>query len=198
MDEYVGLPATHPNSYARFMHENLFNHVDMDPANIHLLNGVADDLERECAEYEAKIAAVGGVELFLAGLGTDGHLAFNEPGSSLGSRTRVKTLARRTRGDNARFFAPGEEVPERALTVGVATVMAAREVAIVAFGAAKGEAVRGVVEGPVRAWVPASALQEHERVLVVVDAEAAEGLGGEAREYFRDVEEGAERGGAKL
>ena len=124
MDEYVGLPRNHPQSYHTFMYENLFAHIDIDPSNVHILNGEADDLEAECNEYEEKIKAIGGIELFLGGIGPDGHIAFNEPGSSLTSRTRVKTLAYDTILANSRFFDDDlSKVPRMALTVGVGTVL---------------------------------------------------------------------------
>lgn len=129
MDEYVGLPREHPESYHSFMYQNFFRHIDIDPQNTHILDGNAPDLEAECAAYEAKIKEAGGIELFIGGIGPDGHIAFNEPGSSLASRTRLKTLAVDTINANARFFGNDySKVPQQALTVGVGTVMDAREV----------------------------------------------------------------------
>jgi glucosamine-6-phosphate deaminase len=173
MDEYVGLPREHPESYCSFMHHNLFKHIDIQPENIHLLNGNAPDLFAECADYEAKIRALGGIELFLGGVGTDGHIAFNEPGSSLVSRTRIKSLAYETRIANARFFDNDiEQVPEMALTVGVQTVMDAREVVIIALGASKALAIQQAVEGGVSHLCTLSCLQLHPRSMVVVDEDA--------------------------
>jgi glucosamine-6-phosphate deaminase len=173
MDEYVGLPRDHQQSYHTFMHEHLFAHIDILPENAHLLNPLATDLEEEARRYEAAIQAVGGIRLFLAGVGTDGHIAFNEPGSSLSSRTRVKTLASQTRADNARFFGGDlEKVPRTALTVGVGTIMAAHEVVVIATGAAKARAVRDGVEGAVGHLCTMSALQWHANAVVVVDEDA--------------------------
>ncbi|PRP78573.1 glucosamine-6-phosphate deaminase [Planoprotostelium fungivorum] len=147
MDEYVGLPEDHPQSYHSFMKHNLFDHIDINLANVNILNGNATDLQKECEEYEAKIKSVGGVDLFLGGIGTDGHIAFNEPGSSLSSTTRIKTLADDTIIANARFFdGDVKKVPRMALTVGVATVMAAKEVVIIITGAHKAFALYKAVE----------------------------------------------------
>lgn len=145
MDEYVGLPRSHPESYHHFMFNNLFKHIDIDPANVNILDGNAADLEKECDEYEKKIAQAGGIDLFVGGIGPDGHVAFNEPGSSLVSRTRVKTLNQETIQANARFF-DGDlsKVPKQALTVGVGTVMDAREVMILITGAHKAYALHMV------------------------------------------------------
>lgn len=129
MDEYVGLPRDHPESYHSFMYENFFKHIDIDPSNTHILDGNAPNLEEECKKFEDKIKAAGGIELFIGGIGPDGHIAFNEPGSSLASRTRVKTLAVDTIMANARFFNNDlSKVPQQALTVGVGTVMDSKEV----------------------------------------------------------------------
>lgn len=173
MDEYVALPRSHPESYYSFIHRHFFSHVDMQPQNINLLDGNAKDLVAECRRYEAKIKEVGGVELFLGGVGADGHIAFNEPGSSLVSRTRVKSLATQTIMANARFFdGDVNAVPRMALTVGVRTIMDAREVVILATGAAKAMAVKEAVEGGVSHLCTLSCLQMHERGMVVVDEEA--------------------------
>lgn len=173
MDEYVALPRSHPESYYSFMHRHFFSHVDMQPQNINLLDGNAKDLAAECRRYEAKIKEVGGVELFLGGVGADGHIAFNEPGSSLVSRTRVKSLAMQTIMANARFFdGDVNAVPQMALTVGVRTIMDAREVVILATGAAKAMAVKEAVESGVSHLCTLSCLQMHERGMVVVDEEA--------------------------
>jgi glucosamine-6-phosphate deaminase len=173
MDEYVGLPQQHPESYHSFMHTHLFNHVDFDPANINILNGNAKDLELECAMYEAKIKKCGGIHLFLGGVGSDGHIAFNEPGSSLSSRTRLKSLAYETMLANARFFDGDMNlVPRMALTVGVKTIMDAKEVVIIATGASKAVAIQSAIEGGVNHMCTLSSLQLHPCSLVVVDEDA--------------------------
>jgi glucosamine-6-phosphate deaminase len=189
MDEYVGLPADHPQSYARFMKDNFFNAIDIDPKDTHIPNGMAEDLEAECNVYEEAIQAAGGIELFLGGMGSDGHIAFNEPGSSLISRTRVKTLTQETIAANSRFFDgdPGK-VPVTALTVGVGTIMDAREVLIVISGKQKARALRAVVEGGVSHWWPLSCLQAHQRAILVCDIDAADELKYGTVRYFRDIE----------
>lgn len=173
MDEYVGLPRNHPESYHTFMHTNFFRHIDINPNNINILNGTAASLTAECLAYEAKIKALGGIELFLGGVGSDGHIAFNEPGSSLASRTRIKSLAHETILANARFFNGDlDAVPRMALTVGVQTIMDAREVVIIATGSAKALAVQQAVEGGVSHLCTLSALQLHPSSMVVVDEDA--------------------------
>jgi len=173
MDEYVGLPREHPESYHSFMHKNLFKHVDIRPHNINMLDGNAASLRDECIAYETKIKAAGGIELFLGGVGSDGHIAFNEPGSSLASRTRVKSLADETRVANARFFGGDvDAVPSMALTVGVQTIMDAREVVIIATGHNKALAIQQAVEGAVSHMCTLSCLQMHECSMVVVDNDA--------------------------
>lgn len=173
MDEYVSLPRSHSESYYSFMHRHFFSHIDIQPQNINLLDGNATDLSVECRRYEAKIKEVGGIELFLGGVGSDGHIAFNEPGSSLVSRTRVKSLATETIMANARFFNGDlNAVPRMALTVGVQTIMDAREVVIIATGAAKAMAVKQAVEGGVSHLCTLSCLQMHERGMIVVDEDA--------------------------
>ena len=160
MDEYVGLPESHPQSYHSFMAENLFNHIDCPKENIHILNGNAKDLQAECQHYEDMIREAGGIDLFLGGIGPDGHIAFNEPGSSLRSRTRIKTLTSDTRIANSRFFDNDpEKVPAHALTVGVGTVMDAKEVLILVNGHHKAEALRAAVEGGITQKWTISALQ---------------------------------------
>ncbi len=177
LDEYVGLPSGHDQSYRSVIHRDLVSRVDLDPARVFGLNGTAADLVAECTAYEDAIAAAGGVDLQLLGVGTDGHIAFNEPGSSLVSRTRIKTLTSQTRQDNARFFGgdPGA-VPRHCLTQGIATILEARHVVLIASGAAKAEAVRQLAEGPVSASWPATALQLHRHATVLVDPEAASRL----------------------
>lgn len=189
MDEYVGLPEVHPESYHSFMHTHLFKHVDMKPENINILNGNAIDLDAECAAYEAKIRASGGIDLFLGGIGPDGHIAFNEPGSSLSSRTRVKTLTQDTRIANSRFFGNDpEKVPKLALTVGVGTVMDAREVIIVVTGHAKARALACSVEQGVNHMWTISALQLHPKAIIVCDDAATVELKVGTVNYFKDIE----------
>ncbi len=190
MDEYVNLPENHPESYHSFMYEHLFNHIDIPPENIHILDGNAPDLEKECQDYEEKISQFGGVELFLGGIGPDGHIAFNEPGSSLVSRTRVKTLSYDTIQANARFFGGDmSKVPKQALTVGVGTVMDAREVVIIITGFHKARAVREVIEGGVSHMWTVSMLQLHEHAIIALDEPATMELQVESVKYFRDIEE---------
>ena len=204
MDEYVGLPESHPESYHSFMARNLFDHIDCPKENIHILNGNAADLEAECAHYEEMnaadleaecahyeemIAEAGGIHLFIGGIGPDGHIAFNEPYSSLASRTRVKTLTSDTIIANSRFFDNDvNKVPTRALTVGVATVMDADEVMILVNGHHKARALQAAVEGPVtHAWT-ISALQTHRHGIIVCDEPATDELKVSTYKYFKDIE----------
>ncbi|KAJ9249013.1 hypothetical protein DTO195F2_8659 [Paecilomyces variotii] len=190
MDEYVGLPRDHPESYHSFMYKNFFSHVDIPPANINILNGNAPDLAAECAAYEAKIARYGGIELFLGGVGPDGHIAFNEPGSSLASRTRVKTLAYDTILANSRFFDNDvNKVPRMALTVGIQTIMDAREVVIVVTGAHKALALQHGLEGGVNHMWTLSALQLHPHPLIVADRDATMELKVKTVRYFESIEQ---------
>jgi glucosamine-6-phosphate deaminase len=179
LDEYVGIPTTHEQSYRRFMDDNLFSHVNIRRENTHVPDGLADDVAAACDAYEAAIAEHGGIDLQLLGIGSNGHIAFNEPGSSLASRTRVKTLSRKTREDNARFFKSIDEVPRHAVTMGIGTVLDARRIILVAAGAGKAAAVAAAAEGPVTAMCPASILQAHRFVTFIVDRDAAGGLCGE-------------------
>jgi glucosamine-6-phosphate deaminase len=189
MDEYVGLPEDHPRSYHRFMWDNFFSHVDIRKENVHILNGMAPDLARECEAYEEQIRSLGGIELFLGGMGADGHLAFNEPGSSLHSRTRIKTLTRDTRIANARFFdGDVNQVPSTALTVGVGTVMDAREVLILVTGHNKARALQAAVEGGVNHMWTLSCLQMHPRAIIVCDEDATDELKVGTVRYFKDIE----------
>ena len=189
MDEYVGLPENHPESYHSFMRRNLFDHIDILPENIHILNGNAGDLEAECDHYEEMIKAAGGIDLFIGGIGPDGHIAFNEPGSSLTSRTRQKTLTTDTIIANSRFFDNNvEKVPHYALTVGVGTVMDAREVMILVNGHHKSRALQAAVEGPVTQWWTISALQMHQHGIIVADEAACEELKVGTYRYFKDIE----------
>ena len=189
MDEYVGLPESHPQSYHSFMAENLFKHIDCPKENIHILNGNAKDLQAECQHYEDMIREAGGIDLFLGGIGPDGHIAFNEPGSSLRSRTRVKTLTSDTRIANSRFFENDpEKVPAHALTVGVGTVMDAKEVLILVNGHHKAEALRAAVEGGITQKWTISALQMHEHGIIVCDEAATDKLTVETYKYFKNIE----------
>ena len=189
MDEYVGLPEDHPQSYHTFMWKNFFSHVDINPDNVNILNGNAADLELECENYEAKIRIVGGIDLFLGGIGPDGHIAFNEPGSSLNSGTRVKTLTTDTIIANSRFFDNDiNKVPKTALTVGVATVMHAREVLILVNGHNKARALAQVVEGAVSQMWTITALQLHPKGIIVCDEMATYELKVGTYRYFSDIE----------
>ena len=189
MDEYVGLPEDHPQSYHSFMWDNLFSHVDIPKENINILNGNAPDLEAECAAYEQRIARMGGIRLFLGGIGADGHIAFNEPYSSLNSLTRVKTLTLDTKMMNSRFFGNDiNKVPSTALTVGVKTVTNALEVVLVVNGHNKARALKETVEGGVsHAWT-CSALQLHPKSMIVCDEDATGELKVGTWKYFKDIE----------
>lgn len=189
MDEYVGLPVEHPESYHSFMYNNLFNHIDIPRENIHILDGNAPDLVAECASYEEKIAATGGFDLFLGGIGEDGHIAFNEPFSPLQSRTRVVTLTDDTIRVNSRFFGGDVNlVPKQAMSVGVATVLGAKEVVIMAFGPKKARAIGEAIEGPITHKNTVSALQNHPDGIVVMDEDAAGELRVSSYKYFKAVE----------
>jgi glucosamine-6-phosphate deaminase len=185
LDEYVGLPAGHPQSYHHFMRENLFRHVNISPKNTHIPDGMTKDVAKFCAQYERRIAAAGGIDLQVLGIGTDGHIGFNEPISSLASRTRIKTLTPLTRRDNARFFGSADEVPHHAITMGLGTIMEARQCVMLAFGSKKARAVAATVEGPMTANVPASILQIHPSAKVILDQGAAAKLKRAA--YYRWV-----------
>jgi glucosamine-6-phosphate deaminase len=173
LDEYVGLSVTHPQSYHYFMYENFFKHVNIPPQNIYIPSGTTDNYEAFCRWFEQRIESCGGIDLQILGIGSDGHIAFNEPTSSLGSRTRIKTLARQTIEDNARFFDRPEEVPVYAITMGVGTIMEARKILLLANGKGKAGAVAAAIEGPVTSMITASALQLHPDVVVFIDREAA-------------------------
>lgn len=189
MDEYVGLPEDHPGSYHAFMHHHLFDHIDIPSEQIHILDGNAADVNRECQTYEEKIKAVGGIELFIGGVGEDGHIAFNEPGSSLESRTRIKTLTYSTQLANARFFNHDvAQVPKYALTVGVSTIMDAREVMILAQGYHKAMALHQAIEGGVNHMWTVSALQLHPHSIVVCDDDATLELKVKTVKYFAELE----------
>ncbi len=185
LDEYIGLDPAHPASYHRFMDENFFAHVNIPRERIHIPDGLARDVPAYCDAYEKAIHDAGGIDLQILGLGSDGHLGFNEPGSSLASRTRIKTLTERTRNDNARFFTGGQEVPHHVITMGLGTIIESRMCLLLAFGKAKAQAVAATVEGPVTASVPGSLLQFHPRAKVLLDAEAASSL--TRAEYYKWV-----------
>lgn len=190
LDEYVGLPPDHVESYRYFMWEKLFKHININPANVHIPQGLFGDLKISsfgsdprittyCRWYEEEIARCGGVDIQVLGIGSNGHIAFNEPGSSLGSRTRIKTLTAKTRQDNARFFGSLDEVPHYAITMGIGTIMEAREVILLASGEGKADAVKASIEGPITAMCPASMLQMHRRAIIILDQAAASRLSAE-------------------
>lgn len=188
LDEYVGFAPDHPQSYHSYMHRHFFSHVNIDSANIHIPDGLAqDDYERHCAHYEERIGQAGGIDLQLLGIGRDGHIGFNEPTSSLASRTRVKTLTRQTVEDNARAFGPGEEIPQCAITMGIGTILEAKRIVLLASGAQKAHALAKAIEGPITAAVTASALQLHRDVTAIVDEAAATEL--QQKEYYHRVAE---------
>ena len=186
LDEYLGLPTDHPQSYRRFVIENVAEPLGIASDRIFGPDPLTDDVERECAAYEETLDRVGGVDVQLLGIGSDGHIGFNEPSSSLASRTRIKTLTTRTRVDNARFFDDDvDAVPTHVITQGIGTILAARHLVLVASGAAKANAVAAAVEGPVSAMVPASAIQLHPHVTVIVDEDAAADL--TLADYYRET-----------
>ena len=187
LDEYVGLGPAHPQSYRHFMQEHLFGHVNLDPRRTHLPDGRATDFEAACRQYEQQIRDADGIDLQILGIGRDGHIAFNEPGSSLGSRTRVKALTGETIRDNACCFGSHDKVPRLAITMGVGTILESRRCLLLAIGSAKAWAVRSTIEGPVTAQVTASALQMHQDVIAVLDEEAAAWL--TRRAYYAEVEQ---------
>lgn len=187
LDEYVGLPPDHPQSYHCFMFQNLFNGLNIPVENIRMPDGMAGDIPAFCAAYEQAIEEAGGIDLQILGIGSDGHIGFNEPTSSLASRTRIKTITEETRRDNARFFGSEEAVPRHVITMGVGTIMEARMCLLMAFGKGKAEAVARSVEGPVTSMVPASALQFHPVVKLLLDEAAAARLG--QSDYYRWVYE---------
>lgn len=189
MDEYVGIPEDHPQSYHYFMDKNLFNHIDIPRENINILNGNAPDLDKECEAYEQKIKDAGGIHLFLGGIGPDGHIAFNEPGSSLSSKTRIKTLTYDTILANSRFFDNDvRKVPKTALTVGVDTVMQAEEVIIIINGYNKARALQKVVEEGINHMWTVSVLQMHPTGMIVCDEDATMELKVGTVKYFKDIE----------
>lgn len=189
MDEYVGLPENHPESYHSFMWNNFFSHIDINKENVNILNGNAENLKEECANYEKRILEAGGIDLFIGGIGPDGHIAFNEPGSSLKSKTRIKTLTTDTIIANSRFFENDvNKVPKTALTVGVGTVLSAKEVLIICNGHNKARALYHAVEGGITQMWTISALQMHEHGIIVCDEAATDELKVGTYKYFKDIE----------
>jgi glucosamine-6-phosphate deaminase len=186
LDEYIGLPRNHPRSYHTYMQQHLFAHIDIDPIAAHVPETDVASLEESAAQYECLIDAAGGIDLQILGIGTEGHIGFNEIGSSFSSRTRVKTLTEKTRRDNARYFERLEDVPSMALTMGLGTIMDSKAVLLLATGASKAHAIRAAVEGPVTAMMPASILQFHENVTFLLDDAAASGL--QHQDYYRQSE----------
>src|SRR5690606_22623379 len=176
LDEYVGLPETHDQSYRYFMREHLFRHINIDPKRTHVPNGTAADLHEECRDYERRIADAGGIDIQLLGLGRNGHIGFNEPTGSLRSRTWIKILSEQTLRDNSEVFGSLEAMPKHAITMGIGTILDARRCLLLAFGPAKVRAVEHMVEGPLSAICPGSALQLHPRATVVLDENSAAGL----------------------
>lgn len=191
MDEYIGLDREHKHSYHTFMRESLFSHINIQKQNINIPDGMAENLEAECRSYETKIKEYGGINLFLSGVGADGHIAFNEPGSSLSSRTRIKTLTRDTKEMNSRFFNNNiEAVPDKALTVGVGTIMDAEEVLLLASGSSKARALEKAVQQGVNHMWTVSCLQLHPKAVFVCDDEATVELKVGTVNYFKDIEAG--------
>lgn len=186
LDEYLGLSGTHPQSYRHFMNQQLFDHVDIAKANTAVPAGDAANPLDACAAYEAAIVAKGGIDIQLLGIGRNGHIGFNEPSSSLRSRTRVKTLTRATIDDNARFFGPGEFQPHLSLTMGIGTILESRKVLLLATGESKADAIKATVEGPLSASCPASALQLHEQAVLIIDEAAASKLSDV--DFFKHIE----------
>jgi glucosamine-6-phosphate deaminase len=185
LDEYVGLPREHPQSYHSFMWENLFRHVNIGKKNVHIPDGNTRDIPKFCSQYEKQIRAAGGIDLQVLGIGTDGHIGFNESTSSLASRTRIKTLTRQTVRDNARFFGSEDKVPHHVITMGIGTIMEARQNLLLAFGRKKARAIAAAVEGPITSMNPASVLQMHPVTKVCLDEGAASRL--KRADYFRWV-----------
>lgn len=187
LDEYLGLSADHPQSYRYFMQQQLFNHLDINPANTAVPAGSAADPIQACQDYEQQILAAGGIDLQLLGLGRNGHIGFNEPSSGLRSRTRIKTLTKETIADNARFFTADEYQPHLSITMGIGTILDARQVVLLATGESKAAAVKAMIEGPLSASCPASALQLHQHAVVVLDEAAASQL--DNIDFYRHIEQ---------
>ena len=187
LDEYVGLTKDDPQSYQNFMHENLFKHINIPHQNIHVPSGTTDNYEAYCAWYEKRIVDHGGIDLQVLGIGTDGHIGFNEPSSSLGSRTRIKTLAKQTIDDNARFFDDPSDVPVYAITMGVGTILEAKWIILLASGDSKAPAIADAIEGPVTSMNTASALQLHRNVTYYLDKPATSKL--KLIDYYEWIQE---------
>ena len=194
LDEYIGLPPEHDQSYYYFMKENLFDHININLSNVHVPKGMFGEIEINdlyvdpkidefCQWYENRISHFGGIDVQVLGIGSNGHIAFNEPGSSLGSRTRVKTLTKLTKVDNSRFFEKMEDVPRYAITMGIGTIMDAKEIIMLASGEGKADAVSASVEGPITAMCPASMLQIHRKSFIIIDSPAASKLAAEFVTY---------------
>lgn len=179
LDEYIGLPPSHPESYHYFMWQNLFKYININPSNVHIPMGMVENVEMFCNWYEEKIISFGGIDLQILGIGSNGHIAFNEPGSSLGSRTRIKTLGEKTRLDNSRFFNNLDQVPKYAITMGVGTILESKRLLLLANGLNKAEAIKATVEGPITAMIPATIVQLHRYTTIIVDKDAASKLNGE-------------------
>ncbi len=189
MDEYTGLTADHPQSYHFFMWDNFFSHIDIKKENVHILDGTAKNLQEECDNYEKAIKAAGGIKLFLGGTGVDGHIAFNEPGSSLSSKTRVKTLTEDTRIVNSRFFDNDmTQVPKTALTVGIGTITDSEEVVIMMNGHNKAQALKHAIEEPISHMWPVSILQMHKKAIIVCDEDCTDELRVGTVKYFKGIE----------
>ncbi len=194
LDEYIGLPPSHPESYHYFMYENLFKHINVPERFIHVPSGMVDVSEvhrinRFCEWYEEQIVRFGGIDLQLLGIGVNGHIGFNEPGSSLGSRTRIKTLSENTRKDNSRFFDNDlDQVPKYAITMGIGTILDSKIILLIASGKNKAKAIKYTVEGPITGQVPASAMQMHKRAILIVDEDAAAQLNGTYDEFVTNLE----------
>jgi glucosamine-6-phosphate deaminase len=186
LDEYLGLTAAHPQSLRYFMQQHFFSQVNLQPQNIHTPDGsIKGGYEEYCAAYEQSIRDAGGIDLQILGIGRNGHIGFNEPTSSLGSRTRLKVITKETTQDNRKFFGPGEQIPECSITMGIGTILDARRVLLLATGAAKADPIAQAIEGPVTASVPASALQWHPDVTFIVDRDAGAKL--KQQEYYQQV-----------
>ena len=188
MDEYIGLNPNHIQSYNYFMHEHLFNHIDIKKENINILNGMSDDLKKECENYENKIKYLGGIDLFLCGVGSDGHIAFNEPGSSFKSITRIKTLSQETIIDNSRFFNNIEEVPTQALTVGIETIMSSKEIIIMAQGYKKSKAIKECIEGHISNQYTCTMAQLHPKAIIVCDENATNDIKVKTYKYYKNLQ----------
>jgi len=173
LDEYIGLSPDHDQSYRHFMDKNFFDHINVNKKNTHVPNGMAEDIEAECEHYEQMIEDVGGIDIQVVGIGANGHIGFNEPGSSLGSLTRIKTLTEQTVKDNARFFDSAEDVPRLAITMGIGSILRANKVILLAAGANKAQAIERALEGPVTTACPASALQLHRFCTAVITEDCA-------------------------